>query len=225
VQYVDAQLGALMHVIETDPVLKNDTVIVLTADHGGFEMEHTDATSATNYTIPVMVWGQGVTAATDLYSLNTDTRLDPGTEQFAYTAANQPIRNGDTGNLALSLLGLGPIPDSLINYAQDLRVASLFSADFNGNLDVDRADLVILREEYGSSALAHSLPGDSDGDNDVDGRDFLRWQRQYGSSLEGLVEQTDVPEPTGIVLSIIMFAIYAPERRTSRRRSRSSSLL
>lgn len=74
-----------------------------------------------NFTVPVFAWGAGV-AHGDLYAMNRESREDPGDKRIPYAAKHQPIHNGDTGNLALSLLGLGPIPTSVINARQDLRV-------------------------------------------------------------------------------------------------------
>lgn len=223
VQFIDNSLGTLMSLIETDAELKNDTVIVLTADHGGTGTGHSTASTQANYTIPVLVWGAGVAAGVDLYSLNADTRTNPGTTRPSYTDDDQPIRNGDTGNLALALLGLGPVPGSTINVAQDLRVASLLSADFNGDLSVDDDDLAAWQTGYGNSALAHSVKGDADGDRDVDGRDFLAWQRQFGSSAAP-PESNTVPEATlGGMLSVL--GCYVTLRRARSKRLRSSSLL
>ncbi|MCG8449382.1 MAG: alkaline phosphatase family protein [Pirellulales bacterium] len=122
VQDVDGYLGGLFNLVETDPGLLNDTTIIVTSDHGGVGAGHDTASNPANYTIPVLVWGPGVAAGADLYALNPTTRLDPGTGRPDYTAALQPIRNGDTSNLALDLLGLGPIPGSLSNSSQNLSV-------------------------------------------------------------------------------------------------------
>jgi hypothetical protein len=122
IRHVDGYLAAVLRLVETDPALAGKTAIILSTDHGGFELNHQDAALAENYTIPFFVWGAGVKAG-DLYAFNTDTRQNPGDGRPDYNAPLQPIRNGDGGNLALSLLGLGHIPSSLINAKQDLRVA------------------------------------------------------------------------------------------------------
>ncbi len=120
VKMADGCLGALMDLAGKDPTLRGRTVIILTADHGGKDFNHVIATYPYNYTIPFGVWGAGVKAGADLYALNPKTRADPGQDRPDYKAAVQPIRNGDVGNLALKLLGLGPIPGSTINVRQDL---------------------------------------------------------------------------------------------------------
>lgn len=122
-QFVNDHLGSIMDYIHSDPELANDTVLILTADHGGDGTGHGNAANVSNYTIPVMVWGAGVAAGADLYTLNSETRTNPGTARIDYNTTGQPIRNGDTGNLALYLLGLGAIPGSTINANQDLVVA------------------------------------------------------------------------------------------------------
>jgi hypothetical protein len=75
-----------------------------------------------NYIIPFIVWTGDQRAAGDLYQLNADTRLDPSLKNPPMSAALQPIRNADAGNLALSLLRLPAIPGSTANALQDLRI-------------------------------------------------------------------------------------------------------
>ena len=118
---IDGYLGQILDLIANQPKLKGKTDLILTADHGGAGKNHSDATKPLDYTIPFYVWGSDVTAG-DLYRWNPQTRLSPGESRPDYTAAKQPARNADAGNLALSLLGLPPIPGSTVNAKQDLRV-------------------------------------------------------------------------------------------------------
>lgn len=120
---IDGYLGRIMDLIATNPVLKGKTDLIVTADHGGEGKDHSDASKPIDYTIPFFVWGAGVTPG-DLYALNTGTRHSPGEGRPQYSEPVQPVRNGDLGNLALSLLGLPPIPGSMINVKQDLQAGA-----------------------------------------------------------------------------------------------------
>lgn len=118
---VDDHLALILSTIEGDPGLAGTTSVILTSDHGGGvpAADHSDPNGPVNHTIPVFVWGPGVTPGGDLYAMNAD-RADPGTDHPSHTAPAQPIRNGETGTLALALLGLPPIPGSLMNQPLDL---------------------------------------------------------------------------------------------------------
>ena len=139
VALVDELLGGVFELVETDPQLAGNTALVLTADHGGLGLWHDDIHDPNIYTVPLFVWGPGVAAQADLYRLNRLTRRDPGTEQPAYTADVPPIRNGDTANLALGLLGLPPVEGSRINAQQDLLVDFPAEAVWDGD-DPQRGD-------------------------------------------------------------------------------------
>ncbi len=117
---IDARLGEVFAVVDTNPRFAGRTAIVLTADHGGTGTNHNNASLPENYTIPFYVWGPGVTAGADLYALNPGRRLDPGTGRPTYSTTPQPIRNGEAANVALKFLGLSAVPGSSIGVAQDL---------------------------------------------------------------------------------------------------------
>ncbi|MGO9112993.1 MAG: alkaline phosphatase family protein [Thermoguttaceae bacterium] len=122
VRRIDGQLGRIFQMIESSPELRGKTTIFLTSDHGGKDHDHVDNLLPEIYTIPVYIWGCGATAGKDLYKLNATTRRDPGTGHPLHTDPVQPVRNGDQANLALELLGLGPVPGSTINVRQDLAI-------------------------------------------------------------------------------------------------------
>jgi hypothetical protein len=196
VRTIDGYLGQLLDLVESDPELVGNTAIVLSADHGGTGTGHGTASDVNNYTIPFMAWGAGV-AKGDLYALNPTTRTNPGTSRPTYTAAGQPIRNGDGGNLALALLGLNAIPGSMINSQQDLRVA--LPGDFNADGAVGGDDLAVWQTQFGAAFGSHD-EGDIDGDHDVDGADLLHWQR----AIQPSSSTAAIPEPSTIVLITAM---------------------
>lgn len=121
VRRVDRMLGRILDTIDADPRLAGNTIVILTSDHGGKGWGHGSKTRPEDYTIPFYVWGAGV-ADVDLYDINLASRRDPGRAHPGFDAEGQPIRNGDAANLAVSLLGLAPVPGSIVNAAADLNV-------------------------------------------------------------------------------------------------------
>ena len=119
---LDACVGRIMDFISTNTALKGKTTLIVTTDHGGKGFGHGDPEEPLDYTIPFFVWGADATAG-DLYAFNPDTRRNPGVGHPNYSTITQPVRNGEVGNLALKLLGLGPIPGSTVGAKQDLRFA------------------------------------------------------------------------------------------------------
>lgn len=116
----DRALGSIIDTIARHPRLRRQVRVIVTADHG-FAPGRTShaARIPANYRVPFLVWGRGIAHA-DLYALNRDYR-DPGRRRPSY-GGRQPVRNGDLGNLALDLLGLGPIPGSRFDADQRLDV-------------------------------------------------------------------------------------------------------
>jgi hypothetical protein len=130
IKTMDDRLGAIFDLIDGDSRFIGCTAIILTADHGGKGTDHSNAKLREDYTVPFYVWGPGVMPGTDLYALNPATRVNPGTNRLDYSASSQPIRNGEAANVALSLLGLGPVPGSTIDTNQDLALTIPSPEDF-----------------------------------------------------------------------------------------------
>lgn len=117
----DRMIGRVLEAVRSDRERAAETIVVVTADHGGPPggRDHGDASALVDFQVPFVVWGPGV-AADDLYELNPDY-ADPGDAQPSYDGP-QPVRNAAVANLVTDLLRLAPVPGSQVAAGQDLDV-------------------------------------------------------------------------------------------------------
>lgn len=114
----DGWLGQILDALQNNAALAGKVAIMLSADHGGggagILNHHSTASVQENFTIPFFLSAPGLAGGSDLYSA-FDNRFAPAASvRPLYTAASQPVRNGDIANLATALLGLPVVPGSLI---------------------------------------------------------------------------------------------------------------
>jgi hypothetical protein len=120
---------------------------------------------------------------------------DAGTEDgTGFSLANSATVPPQPIELLESPFGVDDPPLARLIFTRMPEPKPSWDADFDGDLDVDHADLANWRGGFGLAASAAKTQGDADGDLDVDGADFLIWQRQVGNAANPAVAA--VPEPT-----------------------------
>jgi len=120
VRRADAHVGRILSAIDKAGEA-GETLLVVTADHGGMGHGHADAAAYADYRVPFLVLGPDVPRGTDLYDLNPGYR-DPRKRRPTYAQARQPIRNGAVANLVTDVLGLPAVAGSQVDVLQDLDV-------------------------------------------------------------------------------------------------------
>ena len=146
---------------------------------------------------------------------NTNLTTFTGSNALAAGAANSFFAALDTSNEGVfsasytlnfsdedlsGAIGLGSLT---LNLTGTVEVASIDTADFDGDGNIDGQDFLIWQRGYRLTSTATLGDGDANGDGNVDEADLLVWQEQYGQPL-GSVGAVTVPEPATGVLSIIM---------------------
>jgi T5SS/PEP-CTERM-associated repeat protein len=149
----------------------------------------------------VEVTGQATLAGQLNVSLSGDLTPQLGDSYQVLTASG-----GVSGTFGMTALpSLGPGLDWDVDYSPTSLTLSVvtgpgsYAADFDGDGDVDGADLNAWRSGFGMAGAAKD-DGDADSDGDVDGSDFLTWQRQLGSPPIAAPTAGLVPEPASAVI-------------------------
>jgi hypothetical protein len=88
----------------------------------------------------------------------------------------------------------------------------VFSADFNGDMVIDGADLAIWRMNFGLMP-ATLADGDANGDGVVDGADYLIWMRTLGPVPPSVPATSAVPEPGAVGMMLTALALGWGARR------------
>lgn len=117
---LDWQVRKILGTVQSSPVLRGNTLVVVTGTHGGVGTSHSDPRLASNYLVPMFVLGPGVAVGGQLYAMNPDY-ASPGMTRPGYTGT-QPIRNTFVANLVLGALALPATRGSSQDYWQNLTI-------------------------------------------------------------------------------------------------------
>jgi hypothetical protein len=115
VKTVDSRVGTVLSMVgsSSNKAWYGNTVIVITADHGGTGTGHGTPSTETNYTIPFGVLGHLIPHG-NAYTFSDGTRVDPVDGYPDYNSANKPIRHADGVDLVLNLMGMPSIDGASI---------------------------------------------------------------------------------------------------------------
>jgi hypothetical protein len=125
-QYADAvtrvsgQIARIRKAIRATPALRDNTLLVVTADSGGAGRSTSHAARPDDYRIPFLAVGPSVPAGRSLYALNPQLHR-PGARRVGYNT-RQPVRNGFVANLVTLALGLPRVPSSTLDPDQSFTV-------------------------------------------------------------------------------------------------------
>ncbi len=123
----------------------------------------------------------------------------------------------DSGNHAppgyylLFLVNSNGVPSIAEWMKVGLRTMEPDNADFNGDLSVDGADLLVWQQHLDGPAGATLADGDANDDGVVDGNDLAVWQAQYGTVVTP--PAAGVPEPSGLaIFAALVIGVSAAAR-------------
>lgn len=114
VMAADEVVSKILGILTSDARFKDHSALIVTADHGGHGNQHSDTRLEANFTIPFYVMAPGISRDAQLYQVFSKTRHRWPGHNPSLSVSPQPIRNGDAGNLLLELLGLPPVPGSVM---------------------------------------------------------------------------------------------------------------
>jgi hypothetical protein len=112
----------------------------------------------------------------------------------------------------------GSAPD--LGWLETAPPAPALPGDYNGDSVVDTADFIVWRDNTNTSAI---LPNDITSGT-VDESDYSVWREHFGQTLgaaaTGISSAAAVPEPTGMLLTLIALSGGLPAQRAFRSRRR-----
>jgi hypothetical protein len=205
--------GGVLHVETVDGSLVNDGGTISPGGSPGSTVVMGDYRHNAAASLFIELAGLAPVKEHDVFSVTGDMTLDRGALEVVLDGGFIPTAGDDFDILNFGGLRgefdviLPPLPPLLAWDASQLYSTGVLSvvdaeksADFDGDGDVDKDDLVTWTKSFGRTADA-----DADEDGDSDGADMLAWQRQLGSGPTlATATATFVPEPIGMPLVMVV---------------------